>query len=132
MLSYIVKLVYGKNLTFCVLMNWRWIAYVIYRIKEKEENLGQETLISNEITKLNDKTIELKTNLDLYASKTEFEEDVIEGIEEVRGCIDLENEDSFVDTDDIKKLIIKKEYMISPEKSDNPSNRKLSSALDPR
>ena len=113
-------------------MNWRWIAYVIYRIKEKEENLGQETLISNEITKLNDKTIELKTNLDLYASKTEFEEDVIEGIEEVRGCIDLENEDSFVDTDDIKKLIIKKEYMISPEKSDNPSNRKLSSALDPR
>ena len=92
--------------------------------------MGQQTLICNEIIKDNDKTIELKTNLDLYASGTEF--DAIEDMEDVRGCIDIENEDSFVDTDDIKKLIIKKEYMISPEKSNYPSDRKLSSALDPR
>ena len=80
----------------------------------------------------NDQAIELKTNLNLHASENKFEEDVIEDMEEVRGCIDLENEDSFVDTDDIKKLIIKKDYMISPEKSENFGNRKLSSALDPR
>ena len=88
--------------------------------------------MSNEITNHNDQTIELKTNLNLNTPGNEFDEDAIKDMEEVRGCIDIENEDSFVDTDDIKKLIIKKEYMISPEKSNYQSNRKLSSALDPR
>ena len=88
--------------------------------------------MNKKFTDHNDQSKELKTTLNLHASENKFEEDVIEDMEEVRGCIDLENEDSFVDTDDIKKLIIKKDYMISPEKSENFGNRKLSSALDPR
>ena len=62
--------------------------------------------MSNEITNHNDQTIELKTNLNLNTPGNEFDEDAIKDMEEVRGCIDIENEDSFVDTDDIKKLII--------------------------
>ena len=80
----------------------------------------------------NDQLAELKRELDLHTSGTEFEQGIIDGMEEVHECVEIENDESFIDTDDIKELITKKEYVLSSDDHNYSKNRKLSSNLDPR
>ena len=103
-----------------------------YRNVQTDGALEEKALENQETTNMNSKLTEMKKELDLHTCGTEFEHDIVEGMEEVRDCVGLQDDESFVDTDDIKKLITKKEFVLSHD-NHYPKNRKVSrETLDPR
>ena len=106
---------------------------IIARDEDDETCSSTKSFAENkETVDRNDQLAELKRELDLHTSGTEFEQGIIGGMEEVHGCVEIENDESFIDTDDIKELITKKEYVLSSDDHNYSKNRKLSSNLDPR
>ena len=95
---------------------------------EMERRLSEGVFDDKEEMNRKDKTLEFKKGLYLFKSGTEFEQDIMEGVEEVRDCVDLENDGSCLDTEDtdIKKLISNKEYVESFSNHNYPRNRKES------
>ena len=105
----------------------------IARDEDDEKCSSTKSLAENkETVDRNDQLAELKRELDLHTSGTEFVPGIIDGIEEVHECVEIENDESFIDTDDIKELITKKEYVLPSDDHNYSKNRKLSSNLDPR
>ena len=106
---------------------------IIARDEDDEKCSSTQSFVENKETlHRDDQLAELNRELDLHTSGTEFEQGIIDGMEEVHGCVEIENDESFIDTDDIKKLITKKEYVLSSDDHNYSKNRKLSSNLDPR
>ena len=106
---------------------------IIARDEDDEKCSSTQSFVENKETpNRNDQLAELNRELDLHTSGTEFEQGIIDGMEKVHGCVGIENDESFIDTDDIKKLITKKEYVLSSDDHNYSKNRKLSSNLDPR
>ena len=106
---------------------------IIARAEDDKTCSSTKSLVENkETVDRNDQLAELKRELDLHTSGTEFEQGIIDGIEEVHECVEIENDESFIDTDDIKELITKEEYILPSDYHNYSKNRKLSSNLDPR
>ena len=99
-----------------------------HRMSEAEKRIDEGLFDNKEKTNGNDKALEFRKQLDLFKSGIEFEQDIIEGVEEVRGGADLENDEFCLDTDetDIKKLINGKEYLESIGNCSYTKNRKES------